>query len=168
MEVNSRSFGILIAYVIPGWVLLLSASYTSETVADWLSGSLSSSPTVAGFLFASLASIGLGVFTSTVRWLTIDKVIHALKITPSERSYRRFAESHHAIESLVQEYYRYYQFHANLAVALPLALSLRWTFSQFSEMEMILCLLVTGVLFAGACDTLRKYYQRTAEVLNAN
>ncbi|OGJ64555.1 hypothetical protein A3C37_02130 [Candidatus Peribacteria bacterium RIFCSPHIGHO2_02_FULL_53_20] len=44
-EVSSSNFGLLIAFLLPGFAVLWGASYFSETVALWLSGS-GTTPTV--------------------------------------------------------------------------------------------------------------------------
>ena len=165
MEVNERSFGILIAYLIPGWLVLLGLSYCNSTVADWLSGTIENSPSVAGFLYSTLASIGLGVFVSTLRWITIDRLVHRSGVRRSSPGFTKLTESHQAMTILVDGHYRYYQFHANLCVALPIAAFLKWICGSFSIAEPIVLIAVLAVLFVGAQDTLRKYYARSSDVL---
>ena len=48
-EVSLSNFGLLIAFVLPGFMVLWGASYFSETINHWLSGS-DATPTVGGFM----------------------------------------------------------------------------------------------------------------------
>lgn len=167
MEVDERSFGILIAYVIPGWIVLAGFSYCSDTIASWLTGSVTNSPTIGGFLFASLASIGLGVLVSTVRWLAIDPVMRLAGVQSTNHGFSHLQQSHEALTILVNGHYRYYQFHANLCVALPLTATLRWTYGEFHIEELFGAVIVFVVLLLGARDTLQKYYARCGQVLGS-
>lgn len=167
MEVDERSFGILIAYVIPGWIVLLGFSYCSDTIASWSTGSVTNSPTIGGFLFATLASIGLGVIVSTVRWLTVDPVMHLTGVRPIDHGFAHLQQSHEALTILVNGHYRYYQFHANLCVAIPFAVTLRWNYGVFLIEELLGAAIVFIVRFLGARDTLQKYYARCGQVLGS-
>lgn len=72
-DVSTGNFGLLIAFVLPGFIVLWGASYFSATVRLWLS-TADATPTVGGFMFGTLASVAAGVTVSTVRWLVIDKI----------------------------------------------------------------------------------------------
>ena len=165
VEVNERSFGILIAYIIPGWIVLLGMSYRVDSVAGWVSGSVSASPTIGGFLYSTLASIGLGVATSTIRWLTVDSAMKHLGVRPKKVKFNELRDRYQAMTMLIDGHYRYYQFHGNLMVALPISMSFRWASSRFSITEAMLITLIWIVLFLGAKDSLAKYYQRSTELL---
>lgn len=167
MEVNERSFGILIAYVIPGWIVLLGFSYCCDTIASWLTGAASQNPTIGGFLFATLASIGLGVIISTVRWLAIDPMMHLTGVQPADHGFAHLQQSHQALSILVNGHYRYYQFHANLCIALPLAATFRWVYGEFHIEELFGVVIVFTVLLLGARDTLQKYHARCGQVLGS-
>ena len=165
MELSERSFGLLIAYLIPGWVVLLGVSLKSTVVAQWMAGSIAQTPSVAGFLFATLASIAIGVFVSTVRWLTVDRLIGLVGVKPTSMDFGELHQRHLALKLLIESHYRYYQFHSNLIVALPIACLMRWHEKGIQWAEIFLLLIVVAVLTAGAYDTLEKYFKRMREVL---
>jgi hypothetical protein len=165
VDVNERSFGLAIAYVIPGWILLVGMSYRWPAINTWLSGPVSSSPTIGGFLFATLASIGLGVFVSTTRWLTIEPLLHRTGVRVCTPNFAKLTQTHEAISLLIDGHYRYYQFHANLCVALPVAAMFRWLYHSFAVSEFVILLVLLGILLIGARDTLSKYYSRSRDVL---
>ncbi|TWU37537.1 hypothetical protein Q31b_43250 [Novipirellula aureliae] len=166
MNINERTFGILIAYIIPGWVLLMGASYSSITASAWTSVSVKTSPTVAGFLFATLASIGLGVFISTIRWMLIDPLMYLLGVSQEKLVFNRLNESFDAVRALIDSHYRYYQFHANLSVSLPVALLLRWNNETVDASEFLGAGVVLIILLFGARDSFNKYQVRCREVLS--
>ena len=74
-ELSVANFGILIAYVLPGFTALWGVSYFSETVQVWLGSSAGDAPTVGGFLYVTLAAVGAGMTVSTVRWMIVDTIV---------------------------------------------------------------------------------------------
>ena len=76
-DLSEKNFGLVIAYVVPGFVALWGVAYLSPTVASWIAASQSAAPTVAGFLYATLASLAAGLTVSAVRWALIDTLHHA-------------------------------------------------------------------------------------------
>lgn len=59
-EVSSGDFGLLIAFVLPGFIVLWGLRYFSATVRLWFSGA-GTTPTIGGFMFGTLASVVAGV-----------------------------------------------------------------------------------------------------------
>lgn len=64
MPSNRSNFGLLVAFVLPGFTVLWGASYFLETVRHWLAGA-GTTPTVGGFMFVTLASVAAGVTVSS-------------------------------------------------------------------------------------------------------
>lgn len=56
-RLSSENFGVIIAYLLPGFVALWGVSYFSPTVASWIVASREGSPTVTGFMYVTLASL---------------------------------------------------------------------------------------------------------------
>jgi len=164
-DVTTANFGLLIAYVIPGFVLLSGLEPYSPTLQQWLGQSTTESTTVAGFLFVTLASIGLGLLASTLRWLVIDR-IHHRRVVPPDWDFRQLPDKLPAFDRLIEDHYRYYQFHSNGLVAISIAAFLRWVHAGFSLTQLCLLVVVDGLLFAGSKDTLEKYYRRVNKIHN--
>lgn len=161
---NDRQFGILIAYVIPGFVVIDGLAHHVPSISDWMSPG--EQPSVAGFLYVTLASVGCGLVISTLRWLLIDSLFHRTGIQKARWSMIALREQLPAFEMFVLYTYRYYQFYANLSVALPTWVALTLIHNNVIETNQLFFLcLVEVVLLAGARDTLRKYYDRTNELL---
>jgi len=76
------NFGLIIAYLVPGFVALWGASYHSPTVRAWLAADPSSSPTVGGLFYGTLASISAGMVVTAFRWALIDSIHHRTEIAP--------------------------------------------------------------------------------------
>lgn len=162
---NDRQFGILIAYVIPGSIIVHGLSYHWPVAASWFGPDRQ--PTIAGFLFITLASVACGLGVSTVRWLTVDWFLHLLGIQQTRWNIAVLREHLPAIEMLVLYTYRYYQFHSNCFVAIPAWFVLRSLRGQWVSLGGMVCLFaVETILLAGARDTLKKYHDRTNEILS--
>ena len=67
-DLTRDNFGLLIAYLLPGFVALWGAAYHVEAVQSWLRSTAPDAPTIGGFLYATLASTALGLVISAVRW----------------------------------------------------------------------------------------------------
>lgn len=170
-EVSGKNFGFLIAYILPGFVSLWGISYFSPTVRAWLvsSSSAASAATVGGFLYVTLASVGAGLTVSTVRWAFIDW-LHALTGVRRPRWNDAMLQDRlAAFEALVENHFRYYQFYANMLVALLFVVAARLLHAGRSITEInppdCAVLAVATLYWAGSRDTLRKYFARTAELL---
>ena len=70
--VTDRSFGILIAYLIPGFLTVQAMQQHSPTLRAWFGAAENAEPTVGGFLYVSVVSFAAGLLASTVRWLLLD------------------------------------------------------------------------------------------------
>ena len=116
-DVSPGNFGVLIAFVLPGFVVLWGVSYFSATVRLWLSGA-GTTPTIGGFMFGTLASVAAGVTVSTVRWLVIDKIHHWTGIRQPPWDFARLQDNVGAYNLLNDIHYKFYQFHANGLIAL--------------------------------------------------
>ena len=158
-DLTASNFGLLIAYVIPGFVSLWGVSEYSETVRSWLTGTGSDLPSVGGFLYVTIASVGAGLTVSTVRWLVIDWIHHRTGIEPPSWDFSRLPDAVSAFKVLNEIHYRYYQWYANSIVALLTVLVLRTVAHGWNTGEALLVLAATALFFAGSRDTLRRYYR---------
>src|SRR5437763_832294 len=112
-EVTSSNFGLLIAFLLPGFTSLWGASYFSETVGHWLSDA-GTTPTVGGFMYVTLASVAAGVTVSTVRWAVLDTIHRWTGLPQPAWDFSRLQDNVVAYNVLNEIHYKYYQFHGNL------------------------------------------------------
>ena len=165
-DVTSANFGLLIASVLPGFVLLWGLEPYSETIHVWMGQSASGDTGVGGFLYVTVASVGLGQLVSTLRWLLIDSLHHRTGLRKPSWNFRKLKDSVDAFEQLIEIHYRYYQWHANSLIALTLAAFLRWPADGFNGRLFVLLIFVDALLFIGSRDTLSKYHRRVEELLH--
>lgn len=168
-DVTNENFGLLMAYVLPGFVTLSGISFFSETVRRWLGTSSQQSPTVGGFLYVTLGAIAAGLMVSTIRWMLIDRIHHRTGIHQPTWEFSALGNKLAAFELLVASHYFYYKFHANMLVAVA------FTFFAYAMGTpnrglgfigiSLSFVIVETVLWVGSRDTLRKYYQRTNALL---
>lgn len=164
-DVTSSNFGLLIAYVIPGFVTLWGLSAVSDTIRAWLLGGSGDLPTVGGFLYITIASVGAGLTVSTIRWLVIDWIHHRTGIHQPDWDFSRLHETVAAFDVLIEIHYRYYQAYANLIVAVATATAIRSFAEGWKPGELALAILLCWLFFLGSRDTLKKYYRRVEGVL---
>jgi hypothetical protein len=167
-EAPLRSFGLIIAYVLPGFMALWGASFVSETVRSWLDASAQGA-TVGGFAYATLAAIGAGMTANAVRWVLLDRLHHWTGVREPRWDFSRFAVRAAAFDRLVENHYRYYQSYGASLVAVTFSYAL-WKQSVGSSLlrpgwSDVGLLVVAAVLFAGSRDALRKYYTRAEQLL---
>ena len=168
-ELNSRNFGFLIAYLIPGFVILLGLAYVSPPIRSWLATSPGSGewPTIGGFLYVTLASLVAGMSASAVRFVLLDKMFQWMGITRPNWDDATLRDRLSAYEFLVEIHYRYYQFHANMIVALVVAYAARRfgingsDFPDWSDLLLIPFCVVFGFT---AKDNLANYYRRVSNL----
>lgn len=170
-DLTQDNFGLLIAYLLPGFVALWGMAYHVETIQLWLQSTAPNAPTIGGFLYATLASTALGLVVSAVRWALVDRILGWLGVRQPEWDFDQFSERLAAYEVLVANHYRYYQFYANMLVALICTYLSRLVAQKTSHGRegwiAAGVVIVEAILFAGAWDTLRKYYVRTGALLTA-
>ena len=168
-DLSARNFGVVIAFLIPGFVTLWGVSLFSPTVDQWLHSSAQTSPTVAGFLYVTLASLAAGLTVSAVRWAVIDTLHHATGIKPPTWDFTQLDDRLHGFLALVENHYRYYQFYANMAVAVSATYSAKVLAESANQCQPVWqhlgFVLLEVVFLAGSRDSLRKYYRRVEQLL---
>ncbi|MGA2958324.1 MAG: hypothetical protein ABSF48_21680 [Thermodesulfobacteriota bacterium] len=171
-DVSERNFGVIIAFLLPGFLFIWGISYSSNDVALWLAkAGGKDSPTIAGFLYATLASLSLGLLISAVRWLFIDYIIHHwTKVKQPAMEFANLKEKDRfaAFQGAVENHYRYYQYYANTLVAIVVAFGIYVYVSESRPPWKIwaVLILITGALFLGSRDSLKKYYERASKILS--
>jgi hypothetical protein len=147
-DVTSTSFGLLVAFLLPGVVALFSLSFWYESAADAFHTFLTDASNVGLFFFLLLGALALGLVVSAVRWFVYEVLLTRLprfnESKPTEAEWQRMAEQDRfvAFRAAVDETYRYHQFFGGLTLTAP-ALFAGWVISLGSGY------ITRGVLIAG-------------------
>lgn len=75
-ESSLNDFGHVIAYLVPGFLLIVSIGPIDPKLQRLLALPATEQPTLGGFLYITIASLAVGLLASTVRWLLIDSLHH--------------------------------------------------------------------------------------------
>jgi len=160
-EIGNSNIGLVMAYVLPGFMALV----------GWLStppGRPGGLPTVGGFMFVTLASIGLGLAVSATRFVFLDPIYGLLGLRRPVWDDRRLQANLDAYHTLIAIHYNYYRFYANTIVAILFAYAVRRVslagsgFPDWTEPTVLGLVLIFGVT---AYDNLRNYYRRADRLL---
>lgn len=167
-SVTNDTFGPLVAYLIPGATALLGLSPFLPPVQVWFAGTPGSAPTIGGFLYLTVASLALGMILNAVRWVVLDS-LHARTGLPSPPAdFSRLGANVEAMRLLIEIHYKHYQFHANMFIATGVAwcayrTAAGWT-TPTGPIDLA-ALVLAPIFFATSRDTLRKYHERTNQLL---
>ncbi len=168
-DAATRNFGYLIAYLIPGFVVVLTVGLHSATVRTWLGTVPAESPTVGGFLYVTVASVAAGMTVSAIRWIVLDTIHHRTGVPRPAWDVSSLSVNLSAFQAFVEFHYRHYQFYGNTLVAIAIAIG-GWSALQTAIPlhPVMLAIMATGVavlFFVASRDALRKYYARTNALL---
>ena len=182
-DITDKNFGVIIAFWLPGFLLLWGLSYSSPELSVWLSKSnVANAPTVAGFLYASLASLSAGLLISAVRWLVLDHFLHfwgtfmmpfwskgTSSLTRPTLDMSRLADKDifTAFNGAVENHYRYYQYYSNSLVAVTISF-VSFAFKDGVALcsKLTFCAIIVGIaLLLAAGDSLSKYHKAAFQLL---
>lgn len=123
-KVSGVTLGTIIAFIAPGFIGLVAASYHLPIAHAWITLATDKDQTVGVFFFVLLASLTIGVILGGVRRIAIDplfrKGFRRIPAIPRpEYDFAKLAVSGklEAFEAIVENYYKYYQFYSNMFVA---------------------------------------------------
>jgi hypothetical protein len=168
-DVSDKNFGVIIAFLLPGSLFLWGLSYSSTEITAWLSkSSATEGPNVGGFLYATLASLALGLIISAIRWLIIDWTFHHV-IGPSRPviDFGKLKDKNAfvAFQGVVENHYRYYQYYSNTLVALMAAMAAYLeSGGKLTALEWAGVISMGIALLFASRDCLQNYYARAAQI----
>jgi hypothetical protein len=166
--VSSDSFGLLIAYLIPGYTALWGLSYFSDSLNVWMGITSPDAPTLGGFLYTTVAAVAAGMTVSTVRWAVLDTMHHRTGIRSPRWDFSLLGPNVEAFQMLVEIHYKYYLFYSNSCVALLWSYGLRrWAIgwaAPIGGLDLLIPALMI-LFYLASRDSLRRYYQRSGQLL---
>jgi len=167
-KITSRQFGLIVAFLIPGFIGLAGVAPLIPIVGEWLRpvnlGSFGIGPTI----YALIAAIAVGMILSCVRWLVVDHLHQWSGIATPTWDFRQLENRLEALDYLSDNHYRYYQFYANTLVAVLWAYPVNRLLHTSPLLGFgtdfgvaLLCI----VLFLGSRDALSKYRIRADQLI---
>lgn len=166
--VSNDNFGPLIAYLVPGVTVLVALRPYSPALDAWFVASTKGAPSVGAFLYLTVAAIAAGMTVSALCWAIIDSLHARTGLPPPLLTFSRLQENIQAITLLIEIHYRHYQFYANMFVATGIwFLVYRWEQGARFGLLDVAAMGAELIFFLTSRDTLRKYYTRSKQVLDA-
>lgn len=167
-SVTNANFGPLVAYLLPGATVLLGLTPFSPLIRSWFAVAPNGTPTIGGFLFLTVASMGVGMTVSAIRWLVIDSLHRFTGLTSPPQDFSRLGPNVEAFGLLIQIHYLHYLWFSNELIALAIAygcyrVNLGAT-ATLSWLD-VLFVLLEVVFWAASRDTLTRYHLRSRQLL---
>lgn len=166
-SVSNANFGPLIAYLVPGATALWGLSQFSPPLHALFAATPSDAPTISGFLYLTIASLSAGMTVTAIRWAVVDTIHSVTGLCPPDLDFSQLDRRVDAFNLLIEIHYRHYQYYANMFVATAIAyVCYRLKVATFhAGWQDIGVLVLECVFLMTSRDTLRKYYQRTSQLL---
>jgi hypothetical protein len=165
---SGKQFGLLIAYVLPGFIGLAGIAPLVPAVGQWLRPVGQVDLALGPPLYAVLGATALGLILSCFRWVVIDHVHEWTGITRPAWDDRELDGVLSGFDYVVQNHFRYYEFTGNTLLALLAAYALNRSLDTLPFLGVgtdLGMLIVATVLFAASRDALAKYYARTGRLV---
>lgn len=120
-DATIRGFGLLIAFLLPGFLVIFGYSLLVPALSDWLlTTSAAQGPSVGGFLFSTLASLMVGLLISAVRCVTVDPFLYYVTCLPKPQQKNESlgeADKLKGFEAAIENHYRYFQCYSHSWIA---------------------------------------------------
>ena len=165
---EEKNFGHAIALLLPGFALLYGLALSFEDIAAWLQvASADKGPTVGGVLYATLASLSLGLFVSAIRWMLIDRgLLRCVEQPDLNFGNLKEKDTLSAFEGAVANHLRYYQYYSNMFTAGLLGGILYFGKKGWPDpWQWIVGAAASLALLCASHDALTKYYKRAEMIL---
>jgi hypothetical protein len=169
-EITDKNFGLIIAFLLPGFLLLWMLSLADIGNSEaWLNSF--SDPSVSGFLYVTLASLALGLIISATRWAVVDHLLgcgfrlFGKPLPKINFSRLRDADKFAAFQGVNENHYRYYQYYSNTLVAFVVGcLTYLARGKEASHATLVIGIVLALILLAASADCLVKYHARASEI----
>jgi len=170
-DVTSTSFGLLIAFLLPGLAALYAFSLWPGPIQSQFQVFLTAESNVGLFLLVILAAITVGLQVAAVRWVVFELLfcrMHRL----SKAAFSSLGDPGKlaAFRAATDEHYRYHQFWGGMTIVLPiLYFGLRvpssnssWAKSYWTAVVFVILEVIT---FAAAIEAYSRYASRANKIL---
>lgn len=171
-DVTSETFGLLIAYLLPGVVGFFSMSYWSSPVNDTLRTFSTEQANLNLLLLVILSCLAVGILVTALRGYIFEKCFPSVNpLTDEEFFSLSDPNTFAAFRALVDAHYRYHQCWGSIAIILPI-LYVGWMKHKYGDIQFIYSLGTTilfvvfeATVFWAARDAYKKYVGRARKIL---
>jgi hypothetical protein len=166
-DITSTSFGYIIGFLLPGLLSLYGLAFWSSRVEKIMQPAINIGATLGPSVILLLAALAAGLIVSAIRCYVFEKFV--CRNTQFEKDmFSRLGtgEKLTSFRAVVDEHYRYHQFHGGCFVGLAVAYfgwlwntypTLTWTWRAVSMVGFIV---VEALMFVTAKDAYEKYIER--------
>lgn len=171
-DVTSTSFGLLIAFLLPGLVGLYGISFWSPTVRRVFETFLTTQSNVGLSILVLLAGVTVGLLVTILRWWIFECWIsRKYRLAPSEFAKLDSESKLSSFRAAVDEHYRYHQFWGGMFVVFPFLFvgAMEEIWPALTGLQIVLCFaalvvmeVITGV---AAHFAFRNYGTRAKHIL---
>jgi hypothetical protein len=168
-DVTDKNFGVIIAFLLPGFLFLWGLSFANDEVATWLTAmSAKDGPLIGSFLYATIASLAVGLLIDAVRSAVVDEIFYrvlGLELPTIKSSKLKDKDILAAFNAIIENHYRYYQYYANSFIAVAAA-SAAYAILKGSPSNLIMLAIAAmlGILLYVAYDQLRSFNDRARDI----
>jgi len=172
-DITTTSFGLLIAYLLPGLVGLYAGRYWLDEVDRLFTTLGTISASFGLFLLVALAGLATGMLVTPVMSVLYEVLLlRDKKLDASAVGKLAETGKYGAFGAVIDEQYRYHQCWGNMSlVLLPLALGwfhTRWSGLSFvGKSTAVLCsVILEGAVIWAAIEAYRRYIDRATALLS--
>jgi len=168
-----RTFGLLIAQVLPGLILVLGFSPHVPLFGAWLGAAATQDITVGSAAMVLLASIAAGLVLSGARAVLFETLLNFKRGDASGPALESAAAVNDAVtaaqERIHVQHYAYYQFYGSTFIALPIAVALAvgWPATPFEVGAVVGTAVVELVLYVATVDAMRRFLAKRQSLVKA-
>jgi hypothetical protein len=161
-DVTSTTFGLIIAYLLPGLTAFYSLSFFSVRIRNWFDHIFAGDASGGLILFMIFGAIVIGLQLSAVRWLIFEEIIcRDCRFDATALSAISDAGRFAAYRLFMDEQLRYHQFWGAMSVAQPV-LFYGWIMTQqghtvLTWLSILLATLCEGMTIVAAITSLKRY-----------
>ena len=168
MDTLPKQFGLLIAYLLPGFVVLLGLEPVVPMLAEWFRPVNHADLGFGPPIYAVMAATTLGMAVSSIRWLVIDHLHGWMGVKTPPIDFAAMDGRLQEFSYIVEGTYRFYQHSANMLVAVALAYGtnrLLRTSPLLGPGTDLGVFILCAIFFAASRDSLVRYYVRAGRLL---
>jgi hypothetical protein len=166
-DITAASFGLVIAFLLPGMFGMYGLAYWSPQVAALLEPALATNTTIGPSVILLLVALAVGLILSAARYLLFEKCV-CRKAKLDEDLFARLiqAERLATFKDIVDAHYRYHQFYGGCFLAALIIysgwlnvsyISLSWTWRISS---LLVFVLLETLLGSSAAQCFQAYVKR--------